>query len=78
MQWLAEICVRRPVFATVIILALSVIGFFGYTKLGTDRFPKVDFPIVTVVLQQDGGLAGGDGDGSRGQSGGGGQHRQRH
>ena len=54
MQWLAEICVRRPVFATVIILALSVIGFFGYTKLGTDRFPKVDFPIVTVVLQQDG------------------------
>ena len=54
MQWLAEICVRRPVFATVIILALSVIGFFGYTKLGVDRFPKVDFPIVTVVLRQDG------------------------
>ena len=44
MQWLAEICVRRPVFATVIILALTVVGYFGYTKFGVDRFPKVDFP----------------------------------
>ena len=54
MQWLAEICVRRPVFATVIILALTVVGYFGYTKLGVDRFPKVDFPIVTITLREDG------------------------
>ena len=54
MQWLAEICVRRPVFATVIILALTVVGYFGYTKLGVDRFPKVDFPIVTVTVREDG------------------------
>src|SRR5579871_2164057 len=54
MQWLAEICVRRPVFATVIILSLVVVGYFGYTKLGVDRFPKVDFPIVTVVVREDG------------------------
>lgn len=54
MQWLAEICVRRPVFATVIILALTVVGYFGYTKLGVDRFPKVDFPIVTITIREDG------------------------
>jgi HAE1 family hydrophobic/amphiphilic exporter-1 len=54
MQWLAEICVRRPVFATVIILSLVVVGYFGYTNLGVDRFPKVDFPIVTVVIREDG------------------------
>lgn len=54
MQWLAEICVRRPVFATVIILALTVIGYFGYTKLGVDRFPKVDFPTVTITLNEPG------------------------
>ena len=54
MQWLAEICVRRPVFATVIILALVVVGYFGYTKLGVDRFPKVDFPTVTITLREDG------------------------
>ena len=46
MQWLASICVRRPVFATVLILTIVVVGFVGYSKLGVDRFPKVDFPIV--------------------------------
>jgi hydrophobic/amphiphilic exporter-1 (mainly G- bacteria), HAE1 family len=52
MQKLAEICVRRPVFATVIILALVVIGAFSYLKLGVDRFPNVEFPfvIITTVL----------------------------
>ncbi|MCX7718752.1 MAG: efflux RND transporter permease subunit [Candidatus Sumerlaeaceae bacterium] len=52
MQKLAEICIRRPVFASVIILLLVVIGFFGYLNLGVDRFPRVDFPfvIVTTVL----------------------------
>ncbi|MFZ2491519.1 MAG: efflux RND transporter permease subunit [Thermoanaerobaculia bacterium] len=52
MQKLAEICVRRPVFATVIILALVVVGGFSYFKLGVDRFPNVEFPfiIVTTVL----------------------------
>ncbi len=54
MQWLAEVCVRRPVFATVIVLSLVVIGLFGYTKLGVDLFPKVDFPVVTITVQEDG------------------------
>ena len=54
MQWLAEVCVRRPVFATVIVLSLVVIGLFGYTKLGVDLFPKVDFPNVTITIQEDG------------------------
>jgi HAE1 family hydrophobic/amphiphilic exporter-1 len=49
MQWLAAICVRRPVFATVIVLVLSVIGAFSYFELGVDRFPKVEFPVVVVT-----------------------------
>src|SRR5437660_504915 len=48
MQTLAEICVRRPVFATVIILALTVIGGFSFFTLGVDRFPKIDIPTVSV------------------------------
>ena len=48
MHKLAEICVRRPVFATVIILSLVVVGWFAYNQLGVDRFPKVDFPTVVV------------------------------
>src|SRR5437660_8345031 len=54
MQWLAALCVRRPVFATVLILSLSVIGAFSFTRLGVDRFPKVDFPTVLVTTVQPG------------------------
>ena len=48
MQKLAEICIRRPVFATMIILALTVIGITAYMRLGVDRFPSVDLPTVSV------------------------------
>ncbi len=48
MQKLAEICIRRPVFAAMMILALVVIGASSYTRLGVDRFPQVDVPTVMV------------------------------
>ena len=48
MQKLAEICIRRPVFATMMILALVVIGASSYARLGVDRFPQVDVPTVMV------------------------------
>ncbi len=54
MQWLAEISVRRPVFASVLVLMFLVVGIFGYTKLQVDRFPKIDFPTVTVTTRLDG------------------------
>jgi HAE1 family hydrophobic/amphiphilic exporter-1 len=54
MQKLAEICVRRPVFATVIILALTVIGGFSFFTLGVDRFPKIDIPTVSVSTTNTG------------------------
>ena len=54
MNQLAAICVKRPVFATVLILVLVVFGVFGYMKLGVDRFPKIDFPMVTVTTRQPG------------------------
>ena len=48
MQKLAEICIRRPVFASMIILALVVVGAASYFRLGVDRFPSVDLPNVSV------------------------------
>jgi HAE1 family hydrophobic/amphiphilic exporter-1 len=54
MNQLAAICVKRPIFATVLILVLVVFGMFGYSKLGVDRFPKVDFPIITVTTRLPG------------------------
>jgi hydrophobic/amphiphilic exporter-1 (mainly G- bacteria), HAE1 family len=54
MQWLAALCVRRPVFATVLILSLTVIGAFSFMRLGVDQFPKVDFPTVVITTFQPG------------------------
>jgi hydrophobic/amphiphilic exporter-1 (mainly G- bacteria), HAE1 family len=49
MQWLAEICVKRPVFATMIIMSMVVVGAFSFFSLGLDLFPKIDFPTVTIT-----------------------------
>jgi HAE1 family hydrophobic/amphiphilic exporter-1 len=45
---LAEVCVKRPVFATMLVLTFVVLGIFSYTQLGIDQFPKIDLPTVTV------------------------------
>jgi hydrophobe/amphiphile efflux-1 (HAE1) family protein len=50
MQKLAEICVRRPVFATMLIMSLTVVGIFSFSTLGVDLFPKVEFPTITVTV----------------------------
>ena len=54
MNFLASICVRRPVFATVFTLVFLVFGVVGYLNLGLDRFPKIDFPIITVTTRLPG------------------------
>jgi HAE1 family hydrophobic/amphiphilic exporter-1 len=42
------------VFATVLIVALTVVGMFSYSSLGVDLFPKVDFPIITITVVNPG------------------------
>src|SRR5882672_3050954 len=54
MQWLAKLCVRRPVFAAVLMLTIFVVGTAGYFKLGLDQFPKIDFPMVVISTHLDG------------------------
>lgn len=54
MNWLAVICVKRPVFASVLVLVMLVFGIVGYLSLGVDQFPKVDFPTVTITTRQTG------------------------
>ena len=55
MQKLAEICIKRPVFAAMIILALVVVGAASYFRLGVDRFPSFDLPSVNVRTSLPGG-----------------------
>ncbi len=42
MHKLAALCVKRPVFATMLIVALMVVGIFSFFTLGVDLFPKID------------------------------------
>src|SRR5919197_480160 len=54
MQKLAEVCIRQPIFAAMLILALVVIGAASYMKLGVDRFPSVDLPTVRILTTLSG------------------------
>lgn len=48
MYWLAEFCVRRPVFALMLIMALVVAGLVAFPQLGVDRYPNMDLPSMYV------------------------------
>jgi HAE1 family hydrophobic/amphiphilic exporter-1 len=54
MQWLAEVCIRRPVFATMLVLSLVTVGAFSFLSLGVDLFPKIDFPTITITVANPG------------------------
>ena len=54
MQVLAEICIRRPVFAAMLILAMVVAGATGFAHLSVDRYPAVDLPTATVRTELPG------------------------
>ncbi|MFT3927060.1 MAG: efflux RND transporter permease subunit [Myxococcales bacterium] len=55
MQWLARVCVQRPVFASVLMLVILVLGAVGYKGLGVDQFPNIDIPVVVVNTTLPGG-----------------------
>src|SRR5689334_6223711 len=48
MKTLAAVCIRRPVFAAMLVMAMVVIGIASYFRLGVDRFPAMDLPTVMV------------------------------
>ena len=51
---LTEISLKRPVFATVIILALVVLGMFSYKSLNVDEYPNVEIPVVGISVTYNG------------------------
>ncbi len=54
MQKLAAISIRRPIFATMIIMALVVVGITGYLHLGVDRTPSVEIPTIYISTRLPG------------------------
>lgn len=53
-MWISDTSIKRPVFASMFILALVVLGLVSYPAIGVDLFPKVEFPLVNITT----GLAG--------------------
>lgn len=46
---ITEVFIKRPIFATMVIMAMVVLGAFSFIRLGVDLFPQVDFPVVVVT-----------------------------
>ena len=46
---LSDLSIKRPVFATVMMLTLVTLGIFSFKRLGVEMFPNVEFPMVSIV-----------------------------
>ena len=53
-MFLTDISLKRPVLATVCIIALLALGAISFFGLGSDEFPPAEFPYVTVTVVQTG------------------------
>ena len=53
-MWFTRVSLRNPVFATMVMLAIVVLGAFSYQRLQVDQFPNIDFPIVVVTTEYPG------------------------
>jgi hydrophobic/amphiphilic exporter-1 (mainly G- bacteria), HAE1 family len=49
-MWISDTSIKRPVFATMVIMSFMVLGVVSMTRLGIDLFPEVNFPFVNVTV----------------------------
>jgi len=54
---LPEICIKRPVFATVLSLIILLVGLISYTRLSVREYPRIDEPVVSVSVTYRGASA---------------------
>src|SRR5436305_11222153 len=53
-MWFTRISLKNPVFATMVMAAIVVLGLFSYQRLNIDQFPNIDFPVVVVTAEYPG------------------------
>lgn len=53
-MWLTRISIQHPVFASMMMLALMVLGLASWQKIGVEEFPNVEFPFVVVYTNYPG------------------------
>ena len=49
-MWISDTSIKRPVFATMVIMSFMVLGVVSMSRLGIDLFPEVNFPFVNVAV----------------------------
>src|SRR6476646_7182167 len=53
-MWFTRVSLKNPVFATMVMLAIVVLGLFSLQRLQVDQFPNIDFPVVVVQTEYPG------------------------
>ena len=53
-MWFTRVSLNNPVLATMMMLALVVLGLFSMQRLQVDQFPNVDFPVVVIITDYPG------------------------
>src|SRR6476620_5899267 len=53
-MWFTRVSLKNPVFATMVMLAIVVLGLFSYDRLKVDQFPNIEFPVVVVTAEYPG------------------------
>jgi hydrophobic/amphiphilic exporter-1 (mainly G- bacteria), HAE1 family len=53
-MWFTRVSLKNPVLATMLMLALVVLGLFSLQRLKVDQFPNIDFPVVVVITDYPG------------------------
>lgn len=53
-MWFTQVSLRNPVFATMVMLAIVVLGLFSYQRMQVDQFPNIDFPVVVITAEYPG------------------------
>jgi HAE1 family hydrophobic/amphiphilic exporter-1 len=53
-MWITRVSINNPVFATMVMVALMVLGLFSYSRLGVEQLPDVTFPVFTISVSYPG------------------------
>ena len=53
-MWFTQVSLKNPVFATMMMLAIVVLGLFSYQRMQVDQFPNIDLPVVVVTADYPG------------------------
>ena len=53
-MWMTRVAINHPVFATMVMVALSVLGIFSYQRLRVEAMPEIQFPFVSIYVAYPG------------------------